>query len=149
MIGINIREYLTDDEIKNLIIEQIQLAAQRYFAGDNIEHLLNKLSDRMAPIMVDEILKKENTNYEDRISETVLEVIDSLTAFTVFRKKDGYSCNQDSVGRQLLDQACIANKDTINDKVVRMINDLDLDSIKDKVAEIIAEKVIEMLNDKE
>ena len=41
------------------------------------------------------------------------------------------------------------NKETINDKVVRMINDLDLDSIKDKVAEIIAEKVIEMLNNKE
>lgn len=48
-----------------------------------------------------------------------------------------------------VDKACIANKDTINDKVVRMINDLDLDSIKDKVVEIIAEKVIEMLNDKE
>lgn len=149
MIGINIREYLTDDEIKNLIIEQIQLAVQRYFTGDNIEQLLNKLSDRMAPIMVDEILKRETTNYENRIRETVLEVIDSLTTFTVFRKKDGYSCNEDSVGRQLLDKACIDNKDAINDKVVQMINDLDLDDIRYEVAEIIAEKVIEMLRNKE
>lgn len=146
---INIKDYMTNDEIRNIVITETQLAVQRYFTEYNIEIILSNLSYEIVTNMVNEQLKKENVNYDDYITKKVLEVIDSLTAFTVFRKKDGYSCNEDSVGRQLLDKACIDNKDTINNKVVEIINNIDLDDIRNEVVEIIAEKAIEMLRNKE
>ena len=146
---INIEDYLTNDEIRDIVIAETQLAVQRYFTEYNMEIILSNLSYEIVANMVDEQLKKENVNYEDYITKNVLEVIDGLTTFAVFRKKDGYSCNEDSVGRQLLDKACINNKDIINNKVIEIINSVDLDDIRDEVAEIIAEKAIEMLKNKE
>lgn len=146
---INIKDYLTNDEIRNIVITETQLAVQRYFTENNIEILLSNLSYEVVVNMVNEQLRKENINYEDYITKNVLKVIDGLTTFTVFRQKDGYTCNQDSVGRQLLDKACIDNKDAINNKVIEIINNVDLDDIRYEVAEIIAEKAIEMLKNKE
>lgn len=146
---INIKDYMTNDEIRNIVIAETQLAVQRYFTEYNMEIILSNLSYEIVTNMVNEQLKKENVNYEDYITKNVLEVIDGLTTFTVFRKKDGYSCNEDSVGRQLLDKACIDNEDIINNKVIEIINKVDLDDIRNEVAEIIAEKAIEMLRNKE
>ena len=145
---INIKDYLTNDEIRNIVITETQLAVQRYFTEDNIEILLSNLSYEIVANMVDEQLRKENINYEDYITKNVLKVIDGLTAFTVFRKKDGYSCNDDSVGRQLLDKACIDNKDIINNKVAEIMNHIDLNDIKEEIAEIVSEKVYDVLNGK-
>ena len=146
---INIEDYLTNDEIRDIVIAETQLAVQRYFTAYNMEIILSNLSYEIVANMVDEQLKKENVNYAAYITKNVLKVIDGLTTFTVFRTKDGYSCNEDSVGRQLLDKACINNKDIINNKVIEIINSVDLDDIRYEVAEIIAEKTIEMLKNKE
>ena len=139
---INIKDYLSNDEIRSIIIAETQSAVQRYFTEYNMEIILSNLSYEIVANMIDEQLKKENVNYEDYITKNVLKAIDGLTTFTVFRQKDGYSCNEDSVGRQLLDKACIDNKDIINNKVIEIINSVDLDYIRYEVAEIIAEKAI-------
>ena len=133
---IDIENYLSDTEIKNIIIEEFRGEIQKSIRRNGVTTFIANLAYQN----VFEEINKEASNFENEIKEKTKEVIENLTSYSVFRKKDLVD-NEDSLAQKYLEQSVENNKDIIENKVKDILNDLSKTDISYEISSIIEDKI--------
>lgn len=133
---IDIENYLSDTEIKDIIIEEFREEIQKSIRRNGVSRFIANLAYQN----VFEEINKEAPKFENEIKEKTKEVIENLTSYSVFRKKDLVD-NEDSLAQKYLEQSVENNKDIIENKVKDILNDLSKTDISYEISSIIEDKI--------
>lgn len=140
---VNIEDYLTDEEIKEIIKEEFRDKVKETLRNNGTTRWVANIGYQN----VFEIINKEMPEYENLVKEKTKEVIEGLTSYSVFRKKDLID-KEDSLGQKYLEKSVEDNKDIINNKVVEIFNELSKENIAYEITNIIEEKIEKMFIEK-
>jgi len=142
-IEIDIDDYLTEEEKKDLCIEYFKKAL--YGSDNHKERILSNLAYSAAESIIDASLTKEQLH---AIKIRALEIIQNITETTVFRKKDAWG-SLDSIAYTTLQEAMEENKDIIKEKVKDAILKKDylkdLSDQKEIIREILLNAIVEVI----
>lgn len=143
-MNINIEDYLSDSEIKEIIKEEFRKAIRKSIDKNGVSTFIANLGYQN----VFEMINEEAPEFEDEIKTKTKEVIDNLTDYSVFRKKDLVD-KEDSLAQKYLEEAVENNKDIIEKKVKFILNELDKADISYEIGTIIEEKIVNLFNGKD
>jgi len=144
-LTIDVSDYMSDDEIKNIVRDEIKSNIKKW-ANEDAERILTNMSYNMAISFVNELLTKEQ---KDKIRTKTSEIIDKLSDFVVFYR--GCSYGKESLGYTIMEKACKDFEPEIRNKVKEIIDkkagreiikkiafdDRLMDGIIDKIAEVL------------
>ena len=142
-MNINIEDYLSDEEMKQIVKEEFRKKVEESIRRNNVTTFIANVGYQN----VFEIINKEIPEYENLVKEKTKEVIENLSSFSVFRKKDIVD-NEDSLGQKYLEKAVEDNKNIINEKVIKIFNKLGERDISYEISNIIEEKIEDMFCNK-
>lgn len=130
-----IDRHLSEDQKRQIAIDEWRSMCREACKGDP-ERIIGNIAHAVATDMVAEALG-EDAN--ERIRSKAIEVIDSLSEFTVFRRPDAWDRGP-SPSFTVLMEAVKANRDLVGEKVRQAISQISkreaLDIIKSGVVEI-------------
>ena len=120
---INFKDYLSDDEVKEIVQDELRIQVRKLFSGteENTQRLLSNLAYSIVRDEVDKIVP----NYEEQLVNKVAELVKSKDlSFHVFNYN--YSTNAPtSFGSKVIEQTVKENQQLIKDKVVKTIQETD------------------------
>lgn len=118
-ININIDDYLSDEEKKQIAKEAFRDACMRR-SKDDFERILSNAGYDLVQKSVDEAM---DGNMAEVIKTKSLEIINGLTAFSVFKEKDIWD-KEESSAWKILQGAVRDNKTLLEEKVAEIIGNL-------------------------
>ena len=133
---IRIENYLDEDEIKQIVKEELRDEIKKEIRNNGVDRVISNIGYHH----VFEIMNKEIDGYEEQVKKQVKKVIEGLTSYSVFRKKDLYD-HEDSLGQKYLEKSIEENKNIINNKVVQILNELGENDISFEIIAIIEDKL--------
>lgn len=111
-IKLNIEDYLTHDEIKDIMKDQVRNEVRTFFKDEkNAQRLLSNLSYQIVFNEIDKIIP----NSKELIIKQTEKVIRESSTYNVFR--DGSYGSSKSLASTYVEDAVKANKELINQKV--------------------------------
>ena len=120
---IDVRDYLSKEEIKQICIEEIRHKVNRQFQEKDLERVISNSAYYKVFGIVDDMLPGD---YAERIVKNVEEIIDNSTDFALFRWHYDTK-NPESVGAKIIDEAVRDNKqkiiDALNDYLDKQLNE--------------------------
>lgn len=142
---INIHDYLSEEEIKDICIEELRKAYKREFRNENdIKRILSNLSYEY---VFDQIVCNiDEVDARKIIAENVERIIidpDSLK-FEVFRSANGYG-DKDSPARKILNEVLSEQKPLIEQEVKKRIQEYPFYELRDDIEQTIYECVVRMI----
>lgn len=144
-MDIDFKSYLSEEEIKNIYIEELRYKIHEELKYSNVSTVLSNLSYEIVFKKVCDILKTNEDSVIETIAEKVVDIINDLSSYSVFRRKDEYGNNQDSLAQKYLIEAVENNKVLIEDRVKELMIDFNLSYFKDDLQEKISEVIEERL----
>ena len=124
-ISINIEDYLSNEEIKAICVEEIANAAKRHLTEDSFKRVLSNI----AYYTVFEKINKIVPNYEEEIVKNVEDIIrNKKYQYDVFREKSKYG-DPASEGTKIVERTVEARKQDIIDRVNKTIDDFDTEKL--------------------
>lgn len=140
-IEINIKDYMSDEEIKSIIEDEIVKETRRTLCNEKeITRILTNISYYELWRKIEE----EVPNCQEIIKEKTKEKMLEISKFDIFQKRDDFMERKESLAQQFLNESVNENKNIINDKVKTIMNELSLTDIKYNIQSII-EQYIENL----
>ena len=133
---INIEDYLDRDEIKDIIKHEI-----RYIVERDAERLLTNSAYYVVFKAVDEAL---DNNAKELIKQKAIEVINNLSEFSVFRKRDTWD-RENSIAYDILQEAIKENSNLIKQKVREAIENRDYERDIQNSMDYISEGLFEIM----
>jgi hypothetical protein len=122
-VTINIDDYLTEDEKKEIITDSFKSLVQRQMNSEkDIDRILSNNGYYFFEKEIEEIIP----NYKEKIKEKVVELIQRTAdkySFTVFT--DGSYGGRVSLAQKFVEEAVIQHKDLIQETVVKQITERD------------------------
>ena len=118
-IKINVEDYLDKEEIKELISYEISKSAK-----NDAERIL---SNTAYGVVFDAVNKALDGQMQETIKAKVVEIINELSDFNVFRSTDAWG-NPETVGTKILNEAIEENRQAIKEKVKETIDGYDISS---------------------
>ena len=91
-------------------------------------------------IVWEEVNKSIDYDMTEFIKNKVIEVINGLSNYSVFRDKNNYG-DKDSIAQTYLNQYVEENKNIINEKVIEIMQGLDSNAIRDQLYDLIYQVV--------
>lgn len=141
-MNIELENYLSDEEIQNIVKEEFREAIRKNIQICGVSTWISNIGYKN----VFEIINSEIPDYENQVKEKVKEVIEHLTDYSVFRKKD-FVDREDSLGQKYLEQSIENNKDIIEEKVIEIFKELGKQDIASEITSIIEEKMDKIFTD--
>ena len=142
---INIKNYISDEEIKTIIEDEIVKETRRTLCNEKeITRILTNISYY-------ELWKKiegEVPNCQEIIKEKTKEKILEISKFDIFQKRDDFLEYKDSLAQQFLNESVKENKNIIDDKVKKIMNELSLTDIKYDIQSIIEQYIEDLFKSK-
>jgi hypothetical protein len=124
-IKINVEDYLDKEEIKELISYEISKSAK-----NDAERILSNTAYGVVFEAVDKAL---DNNAKDIIKEKVLDCINNLSEFDVFRRANAWD-KESSVGQEIVDNALVDNTSEIYGRVKSAIDSINIEGkIEEKI----------------
>jgi hypothetical protein len=124
-IKINVEDYLDKEEIKELISYEISKSAK-----NDAERIL---SNTAYAIVFEAVDKALDNNAKDIIKEKVLDCINNLSEFDVFRRANAWD-KESSVGQEIVDNALVDNTSEIYGRVKSAIDSINIEGkIEEKI----------------
>jgi hypothetical protein len=124
-IKINVEDYLDKEEIKELISYEISKSAK-----NDAERILSNTAYGVVFEAVDKAL---DNNAKDIIKEKVLDCINNLSEFDVFRRANAWD-KESSVGQEIVDKALVDNTSEIYGRVKSAIDSINIEGkIEEKI----------------
>ena len=143
-ITVNVEDYLSDDEMKDICRDVFANSVAKYF---NTENDLKRIIGNIGYETACDILDKQVSNFSDQIIEQTKKACADISNYTVFRSANGWG-DKDSIGKVILEQATKDNKDIIIKKVQEIFNAIDNDSLRYEISDIIQEYIVNKVFDK-
>jgi len=130
---INIQDYLSQDEIKDIVIDEVRNNIKAYFKNEqNAERLLSNLSYAIVYDEIDKVIP----NSRDLVISKTQKLLNDIKSYQVFRYH--YNSNTpESIGAKIVENCVMENKDLMNQMVKDTILNKDYSSkIWDKFEEL-------------
>ena len=137
---INVKDYLSELEIKGIVEQELRYKIKQSFDLNNIERIF---TNSAYGIVWEEVNKSIDYDMTEFIKNKVIEVINSLSNYSVFRDKGDYvyGRDKDSIAQEYLNQYVEENKNIIRDRVVEIMQGLDGDTLRDQLYDLIYQVV--------
>ncbi len=140
---VNLEDYLTNEEIKECCKDAVKNSiAKQYARESEVHRLVSNLSRQFVWDIVDSFYPE---NLEEFVKTKVVEAIEDLSQYSIFRKKDIWE-NKDSPAYLILEEVCKNSRPLIEKRVEEIIkeypfHELDRDEIGDTVYQCVMDKL--------
>ena len=134
---IKFEDYLSEDERKQIVANIFMAKCQQAFDKGAERIFTNAAYESVFKIMN----QSHNGEVAEKIAEKTGKVIDGLSDYLVFRRKDAWE-KDESEGYRALNAAIHAHKQRLSDKIASIIDELDESNIK----EILIDEARELLD---
>ena len=137
---INFKDYLSEEEIKEIIIDELRKEARNHFCN---EKEFTRILTNISYYELWKKIEEEVPNSQDIIKEKVKEELNKITSYDVFRRKGEFN-NCNSLAYDILEKYVDENKNIIEDKVKDIFSELSKTDLKYEIQDIL-ENYIEKL----
>lgn len=138
---IDIEHYMSNEEIKAIIEDEIIRGIRRIMCN---EKEITRILTNISYYELWKKIEEEIPNYQEIIKEKTKERLQKISNFDIFKSKDDFVEQRDSLAQQFLNESVKENKKIIDDKVKAIMNELSLSDIRFDIQGII-EKYIDNL----
>lgn len=135
---INIKDYMSDEEIKAIIEDEIVRETRRTLCN---EKEITRILTNISYYELWKKIEEEIPNCQEIIKEKTKEKLQEISIFDIFRKRDDFLEYKDSLAQQFLNESVKENKNIIDDKVKTIMNELSLTDIKYDIQSIIEQYI--------
>lgn len=142
---INIKDYMSEEEIKAIIEDEIVRETRRTLCN---EKEITRILTNVSYYELWKKIEQEVPNCQEIIEEKTKEKILEISKFDIFKKRDNFLEYKDSLAQQLLDESVKENKNIIDDKVKKIMNELSLTDIKYDIQSIIEQYIENLFKNK-
>lgn len=143
-ININIKDYLSEDEIKEVCKNALYSTIRDSMRGLNVYDIIANISYAEVAKMVDDYIGKSDY-CKNAIAEKVPELISNLSSFIVFRQADTWE-RKNSVGYDILTEEVIKARPLIRQRIEQIIAEYEFAELnRDEIAYTLAETIKDML----
>jgi hypothetical protein len=132
-IVIDIDDYLTEDDKRDLVREAFRNEASRQMNRDTIDRFISNMSYEMVHRDINQV----TLEYDRKLREGVEKVVNDITSYIVF------SYDNDSYARQQLNKAVDANAGKIQAKIGQLVEDLSEYDIGEMVSDHVKDAIRE------
>lgn len=138
-ITLNITDCLSSEELKEICEDEFRRYLREKLRERDVTSWLSTLSYKTVWRIVDEYFKTLDvrSDLEILLCQKIIAIINELSAFSVFRRKeDGYA-SYDSAGQILLDKIVEENEPLIRKRVEEIIADYPFREVKEDINDTI------------
>ena len=144
-MDIDIKDYLTPEEIKDVCKDALYQKIREDMRVLNVYDIIANISHSEVAAMVDTYVGEDDF-CKTEIPKKVRNAIESISAFTVFRKSDAWE-RQSSVAQDILDEECRASRPLIKKRVEQIINEynfpqLERNEIMYTIADVLTDRLL-------
>lgn len=144
-MNIDIKDYLDAEEIKEICKDALYQKIREDMRGLNVYDIIGNISHSDVAAMVDAYVGEDDF-CKAEIPKKVRNVIESISAFTVFRKADAWE-RQSSVAQDILDEECRTARPLIKKRVEQIIDEynfpqLERDEIMYTIADVLTDRLL-------
>lgn len=119
---INIKDYLTESEIKEIVIDEFRNSLRNHLRDEKeVTRIISNAPYYKLYEVVDENLPD---GYKETIKNKVTELINSIDSYHVFRY-DYTTRKAENIGSRIVEEAIVDNKELIKENVQKVINNSD------------------------
>lgn len=136
-MNINIMDYLSEEEIKEICKEELRANIRRIFSN---EKEITRIITNLSYYELWKEIEDEVPNYKDIIKEKTIEQLNNISSYDVIRRKDEFN-NTNSIAQDILENYVKENKEIIESKVKTILNELSNTDIKYDIQGIIEEYI--------
>ena len=143
-VSINIEDYLSKEEIKEIAKEELSYAIQEKFRKESdIERIITNLSYEFLFKAVSEAIGKDSLEMiKDKVVELLMD--DSRIKYLLWRKKDVWE-NEESPAVTIMNQAIEDNRELIENRVFEMVSNYDFNEAKDEIYSVVCDAIEKQL----
>ena len=143
-MDIDIKDYLTPEEIKDVCKDALYQKIREDMRGLNINDIIANISNADVEAMVDAYVGEDDF-CKTEIPKKVRNVIENLSIFTVFRNADVWE-RKSSIANDILEEECRAARPLIKKRVEQIINEynfpqLERDEIMYRIADVLTDRL--------
>ena len=142
---INIKDYMSDEEIKAIIEDEIVRETRKTLCN---EKEITRILTNISYYELWKKIEEEVPNCQEIIKEKTKEKILEISKFDIFQKRDDFLEYKDSLAQQILNESVKENKNIIDDKVKKIMNELSLTDIKYNIQSIIEQYIEDLFKSK-
>ena len=139
-MNINFKDYLSEKEIKEIIIDELRKEARKHFCN---EKEFTRILTNISYYELWKKIEEEVPNSQDIIKEKVKKELNEISSYDVFRRKGEFN-NCNSLAYDILEKYVDENKNIIEDKVKDIFSELSETDLKYEIQGIL-ENYIEKL----
>ena len=144
-MDIDIKDYLTPEEIKAVCKDALYQKIREDMRGLNINDIIANISNADVEAMVDAYVGEDDF-CKTEIPKKVRNVIENISTFTVFRKADVWE-RKSSIANDILEEECRAARPLIKKRVEQIINEynfpqLERDEIMYTIADVLTDRLL-------
>ena len=144
-MDIEIKDYLTPDEIKEICKDALYQKVREDMRGININDIIANISNADVEAMVDAYVGEDDF-CKTEIPKKVRNAIKNISVFTVFRKADVWE-RKSSIAYDIMEEECRAARPLIKKRVEQIINEynfpqLERDEIMYTIADVLTDRLL-------
>lgn len=144
-MDIDIKDYLTPEEIKDVCKDALYQKIREDMRGLNINDIIANISNADVEAMVDAYVGEDDF-CKTEIPKKVRNVIENISTFTVFRKADVWE-RKSSIANDILEEECRAARPLIKKRVEQIINEynfpqLERNEIMYTIADVLTDRLL-------
>lgn len=136
-MNINIENYLSEEEIKEICKDELRNSIKKQFSN---EKDLTRIITNLSYYELWEQIENEVPNCKKIIKGKTIEQLNKISSYDVLREKGEFN-SKNSVAQDILENCVIENKNIIEDKVKEILNSLSKTDIKYDIKGIIEEYI--------
>ena len=145
MMNIEIKDYLNQEEIKEICKDALYQKIREDMHGLNVYDIIANISHADVDAMVDAYVGEDDF-CKTEIPKKVRNVIENLSTFTVFRKADAWE-RKNSIAYDIMEEECRAARPLIKKRVEQIINEynfpqLERDEIMYTIADVLTDRLL-------
>ena len=144
-MDIEIKDYLNQEEIKEICKDALYQKIREDMHGLNVYDIIANISHADVDAMVDAYVGEDDF-CKTEIPKKVRNVIENLSTFTVFRKADAWE-RKNSIAYDIMQEECRASRPLIKARVEQIINEykfpqLERDEIMYTIADVLTDRLL-------
>ena len=139
-MNINFKDYLSEEEIKEIIIDELRKEARNHFCN---EKEFTRILTNISYYELWKKIEEEVPNSQYIIKEKVKEKLNEISSYDILRKKGEFN-DSNSLAYDILEKYVDENKNIIEDKVKDIFSELSKTDLKYEIQGIL-ENYIEKL----
>ena len=138
----NIEDYLSDEEKKEIAVRVFEDKLRDSFSTSEAERVVTNMAYEVAEKLISQNISEQ---FKDSIQNKLPEIIEGLSAYTVFSRGDNYGAfrKEPTLAWKTVDNWVRSNNAIIEDRVKAIVDGIDKETLRQEISEAIYKAVVE------